>query len=382
MKKIIFNLLVAILPAIGFGQTPNQIAISYPTSLPLNRAYSSTLSVNLTPTVDFLDVLQGYNGVKTYTWAKISGPNSVSFSTTTEKNTTVTDLVQGEYWFHLIVGESKDGINYWNQIYVILNVTPPPSNTLPTITIVGTTENVTLSSNEGTLSAIVSDPDGSVVSTFWSRHSGPTTGFTIASPSALTTPVTFTSVGVYIFKITATDNSGGVSTQFATINVTDGTTGTGGGWTSSGNYLYNTNNTSGTILIGTQSPLTNTTIPPNTKLAVNGNLLARKLTVNQETWADYVFNKSYQLPKLPDVEKYILANKHLPEIPSTQQIQKNGLDVGNTQELLLKKIEELTLYMIEQNKKSDQQLAMIKGQQQSIQLLKRKLSRLQKQVRN
>jgi hypothetical protein len=73
------------------------------------------------------------------------------------------------------------------------------------------------------------------------------------------------------------------------------------------------------------------------------------------TWSleapDYVFNETYNLRSLNEVEQYINENKHLPEIPSAAQIKKDGIDLVEMNMTLLKKVEELTLYVIEQNKK-------------------------------
>ncbi len=88
------------------------------------------------------------------------------------------------------------------------------------------------------------------------------------------------------------------------------------------------------------------------KLSVGGNIIAEKLVVKLQTqWPDNVFSSSYKLRSLDEVEKFIQKNKHLPEIPSAQEMQqKDGVDVGKLQSDLLKKVEELTLYVIEQNK--------------------------------
>lgn len=94
------------------------------------------------------------------------------------------------------------------------------------------------------------------------------------------------------------------------------------------------------------------TATPDAKLAVNGNILAHKIRVSlNPVWPDYVFEKTYQLPTLQEVEKHIQQFKHLPEVPSAQEVSDNGIDLGASQAVLLKKIEELTLYLIEQNKK-------------------------------
>ena len=86
------------------------------------------------------------------------------------------------------------------------------------------------------------------------------------------------------------------------------------------------------------------------KLDVNGNIKTRKIRVTNTDWADYVFDSSYQLAPLSHVEKFIQENKHLPEVPSAAEVKKDGLDLGDNQVMLLKKIEELTLYIIQQNK--------------------------------
>jgi hypothetical protein len=90
------------------------------------------------------------------------------------------------------------------------------------------------------------------------------------------------------------------------------------------------------------------------RLAVNGDAIFTKAKVKDfGNWPDYVFNKDYQLPALAEVEKFIQQNKHLPGIPAAAEVQQKGLDLGDNQAALLKKIEELTLYIIEQNKRMD-----------------------------
>jgi hypothetical protein len=86
----------------------------------------------------------------------------------------------------------------------------------------------------------------------------------------------------------------------------------------------------------------------NNKLAVGGGIIAESVTVKlQANWPDYVFKKDYQLKPLSEVKVYIDQNQHLPEIPSEQEMMKNGLNMGEMNKLLMKKVEELTLYMIE-----------------------------------
>ncbi|HEY8894036.1 MAG TPA: hypothetical protein VIM79_04455, partial [Niastella sp.] len=89
----------------------------------------------------------------------------------------------------------------------------------------------------------------------------------------------------------------------------------------------------------------------NSDLAVNGTVSAKKMLISQTgRWPDYVFSKQYKLPSLAEVESFINQNSHLPGVPSAAEVEKQGIDVGNNQAALLKKIEELTLYIIEQDK--------------------------------
>jgi len=97
-------------------------------------------------------------------------------------------------------------------------------------------------------------------------------------------------------------------------------------------------------------------------LRVNGDIVAKRLKVIQTEWPDYVFAPNYILSSLQDVEKYIKTNQHLPGIPSAVEVEKEGLDVGEMNKKLLQKVEELTLYMIEQQK----QIKLLQSQLSSI----------------
>ena len=87
------------------------------------------------------------------------------------------------------------------------------------------------------------------------------------------------------------------------------------------------------------------------KLTVKGTLAARKVKVTQEAWADFVFEEHYALPTLQSVEAHIKTHKHLPGIPAASEIAEKGMDLGDMQQKQMQKIEELTLYIIELNKK-------------------------------
>lgn len=104
-----------------------------------------------------------------------------------------------------------------------------------------------------------------------------------------------------------------------------------------------------------------TTVTHNNKLAVGGSILAEKVKVKlQANWPDYVFEPAYKLPSLQELEAYVRIHKHLPDVPSAKEVAEKGLDLGDTQAILLKKIEELTLLLIEQNKKLESQESRLK----------------------
>ncbi|WP_426484977.1 hypothetical protein [Flavobacterium sp. 2] len=92
------------------------------------------------------------------------------------------------------------------------------------------------------------------------------------------------------------------------------------------------------------------TINPANKLDVNGTIHSKEVKIDMNGWSDFVFKKDYDLPTLQEVEKHITEKGHLENIPSEEEVLKNGINLGEMNSKLLQKIEELTLYMIEQNK--------------------------------
>jgi expansin (peptidoglycan-binding protein) len=151
-------------------------------------------------------------------------------------------------------------------------------------------------------------------------------------------------------------------------------------------YIETTNSgeTKGDLIFGTRNAVTDITptermritgagnigigtTTPAEKLSVNGNIRAKKIIISHSDWPDFVFTKKYKLRSLSSVEAFIHKYGYLPEMPTAVQVEKNGISVGDTQALLLKKIEELTLYMIEQQKQ--------------ITTLEKKIKRIQKNVK-
>jgi hypothetical protein len=108
-----------------------------------------------------------------------------------------------------------------------------------------------------------------------------------------------------------------------------------------------------------------TTNPGTFKLAVEGKVGAREFHVTTTSpWPDYVFDHSYTLRPIAEVAQFVSENKHLPEMPSASEVETVGHSLGEMDALLLKKVEELTLYIIQQN--------------EEIQVLKKNLNQLQK----
>ncbi|MEO6832008.1 MAG: hypothetical protein ABI169_07390 [Chitinophagaceae bacterium] len=96
--------------------------------------------------------------------------------------------------------------------------------------------------------------------------------------------------------------------------------------------------------------------PGNYSLYVENGILTEHVRVSSKTgteWADAVFDRSYKLMTLHELQKYIECNHHLPDIPSAQEVKANGIDLAEIDKKLLQKVEELTLYVIKQQKEID-----------------------------
>lgn len=104
--------------------------------------------------------------------------------------------------------------------------------------------------------------------------------------------------------------------------------------------------------------------PPSSspyKLWVDGGIMARKVKVTIGTFADYVFDTDYSLMPLYDLKTFIALNKHLPDMPTAQEIEdNNGVEIGEMQTILLKKVEEQTLYILDLQKQIDELKAQMK----------------------
>jgi hypothetical protein len=109
------------------------------------------------------------------------------------------------------------------------------------------------------------------------------------------------------------------------------------------------------VLFGSNGNVGIGTFNPDSPLTVNGSVHAKEVRVDLNVpGPDYVFEKDYHLTSLEDIKTYIDQNKHLPEVPSAKEMEKNGVQLGEMNMLLLKKIEELTLYVIELKKENEE----------------------------
>jgi len=254
-----------------------------------------------------------------------------------------------------------------NNLPPVVNLTAPANNATYQL---GHTVN---------MKATASDPDGGIQRVEFFQ--GTTNlGQSTSSGSPYSFDWTPSAAGTYSFTAKATDNAGGSTTTTAvSVTVSASTdfgwslTGNGGttpanqfiGTTDAQPMIFKTNNTE-QFRIGTDGHVkigSFANAPTDAKLAVDGYIYARKLTVTSASWADFVFKKNYSLLTLPKVESYIKTFGHLPGVPSEATIQKTGISVGDNQAILLKKIEELTLYLIEQNKKISRLEEQVKNQE-------------------
>ena len=120
---------------------------------------------------------------------------------------------------------------------------------------------------------------------------------------------------------------------------------------------------------------------PAEKLAVNGSIRSRDVIVETSNWPDYVFEPSYKLPTLKEIKSYIDRKHHLPEVPSEKEILENGHNLGELNKLMMKKVEELTLYLIEQDEYQRKQDKKLADQQRQIDRLSKSLKVVRKRIK-
>ena len=191
---------VTVIAAANLAPTANAGA-DQTITLPVN-------TVNLTGSANDPD-----GTIVSYLWTKISGPATFSINSPTQALTSITNLVQGVYVFRLTVTDNSGATA---DAFVTINVNIAP-NQVP-VANAGSDQTIILPVNTVSLSGSATDPDGSIVSYLWTKISGPAT-YTIVSPAQAQTVINNLVQGVYVFRLTATDNSGATADAFVTITV-------------------------------------------------------------------------------------------------------------------------------------------------------------------
>jgi hypothetical protein len=150
----------------------------------------------------------------------------------------------------------------------------------------------------------------------------------------------------------------------------------GSGSGSGARWLFSTS-TNGTVYDSVDNIAIGTSDAKGYKLAVNGSAIFNTVKVKPTgSWPDYVFRKGYQLPGLGELEQYIQKYRHLPGVVAAREAEKNGVDVGENQAALLKKVEELTLYLIDENKQLKAQNAKLAEQDKKTEDLQHQIDEL------
>jgi hypothetical protein len=122
------------------------------------------------------------------------------------------------------------------------------------------------------------------------------------------------------------------------------------------------------------------TTAPDAALTVNGTLHSKEVKVDMNVFPDYVFTPTYDLPSLKTVNAYVNQYHHLPDVPSARQVAKEGLNLGKMNAVLLKKVEELTLYLIEKDKQVKKQAEQLAVQNKKMDDQQKINASLQEQI--
>lgn len=395
MKKILFILLTLMitLPALIHAQTcgTTNIALSKPVTVSGQQEYhpgsdavdgngSTGWYINTDTSYIYVDLIQSYNICKIrINWtsngrgkdykAQIS-TDAINWTDmfTRTNNTANSDsfTVSGSGRYVRIYTTAR--VNVWSSLEMLeLRIfNSLAGNSTPFVSLTAPTNNATFNAGDNiTVSATASDPDGSIAKVEFYNDQGKI-GEDVTAPYSITW--SNVQIGNYTLRARAIDNNFTDSLSLP-VNISVNAS---GGWSLVGNQgtsssihflgttddqplKIRTNNTekmailaNGFVGIGTDSM-------PDTdaKLGVNGAIYTTKLKVTQTGWADYVFAKGYDLLPIRDLENYVKTHQHLPGVPAAKEVIGKPVDVAHMQELLLKKIEELTLYIIEQQKQID-----------------------------
>gem|GEM_PF-1823848 len=202
-------------PAIGaaypYGYGVDIGALQYTVAAPtISISGNQTITVDNTSVSAVATWASGHTG--TYAWTKISGPGTTTIGSPTSASTTVMGLQTGTYVLRCTVTQD-DSQSTYAEVTITVNIpnVPPTANA-------GTDQTITLPTSQVTLSGSGTDTDGTIASYSWSKVSGGAA--TITSPSSATTTVTGLAAGVYVFRLTVTDNNGSTGTDDVQVTVT------------------------------------------------------------------------------------------------------------------------------------------------------------------
>ncbi|WP_281233408.1 hypothetical protein [Flavobacterium gelatinilyticum] len=150
-----------------------------------------------------------------------------------------------------------------------------------------------------------------------------------------------------------------------------------GGGTLGGGISFNTNNNKEQMIINSNGYVGIGITNPKNHLDVNGTIHSKEVKVDMTGWSDFVFKKEYNLPTLAEVENHIKEKGHLKNIPTEEEVLKNGINLGEMNAKLLQKIEELTLYSIQQSK----EIEILKEENKSFKDLSERISKIEKKMK-
>jgi hypothetical protein len=150
------------------------------------------------------------------------------------------------------------------------------------------------------------------------------------------------------------------------------------GTTDNSTVAFRTNNVERMRIDGTTGNVSiGTTNAQGYALAVNGSAIFTQVKVKTyPTWPDYVFRKDYELPSLKELEQYVAEHRHLPGVASEEEVRANGIDVSENEAVLLKKVEELTLYLIQDNKRLTEQVRRLEEQNTRLEAQQKEIDEL------
>ncbi|WMI68290.1 fibronectin type III domain-containing protein [Mangrovimonas sp. YM274] len=247
------------------------------------------------------------------------------------------------YNFNLTAIDASDNVSNQSAVLQVTTLVPPDTEapSVPTGLLATNVTDTALILNWGASTDNVGVVDYEIF------QDGQSIGFSAGVITFVVTGLTAeTSYGFSVAAIDAADNSSNPSTV---LNVT----------TTSGIVDYTSINANldtvdwtGRDLFATRNIGIGTTNTQGYRLAVAGNMIAEEVRVAlQASWPDYVFDSSYRLPSLLEVETHIEENGHLINVPSASEVEQQGIGLGEMNAILLQKIEELTLYIIQQEKR-------------------------------